>query len=360
MFPYAQVTGAARNVLLFNRLAAEAGLAASAHRLLGKPRQTDWPLHFEGIVELLARGIPRSETVEAVHLRRSLDSVTSMGLPVRAAVTPVNANGVPAEWVSAPSAERFENRSTTGERTVLYLHGGGYVSGSPRTHRALAGELAHAAGARLLLPAYRLAPEHPFPAALEDAWVAYWWLLSQGMSPGQIVAAGDSAGGGLALALLVALRDAGIPLPAGLVCISPWADLTLHGASVRANDGRDYLNAAAIRAVAALYLNGRDAHEALASPLFADLRGLPPTLIQAGTAELLLDDSKRLARRAAAAGVPVELELWENMVHVWHFLYPFEAKARHAIRRIGAFVRARVAAESAAGAEPVESTPWRA
>jgi acetyl esterase/lipase len=243
---------------------------------------------------------------------------------------------------------------------VLYLHGGGYVSGSPRTHRPLAGEIAHAAGARLLLPAYRLAPEHPFPAALEDAWVAYWWLLKQGVQPGQIVVAGDSAGGGLALALLVALRDAGLPLPAGLVCISPWVDLTLRGASLRANEGRDYLNAAAIRAVAALYLNGRDAREPLASPLFADLRGLPPTLIQTGTAELLLDDSKRLARRAAAAGVPVELELWENMVHVWHFLYLFEAKARQAIRRVGCFVRERVPAEGAAGAGPEKAIPWRA
>lgn len=360
MASYAQVTDAARNILIFNRLAAEAGLAASAHRLLGKPRQTGWPIHFEGIVELLARGIPRSETVEAVHLRRSLDSVTSMGLPVRAAVTPVDANGVPAEWVSVPGAERLSSRSTGGGRTVLYLHGGGYVSGSPRTHRALAGELAHAAGARLLLPAYRLAPEHPFPAALEDAWVAYWWLLTQGIPSGQIVVAGDSAGGGLALALLITLRDAGVPLPAGLVCISPWVDLTLHGASLRANDGRDYLNAAAIRATAALYLNGRDAHEPLASPLFADLGGLPATLIQAGTAELLLDDSKRLARRAAAAGVPVELELWENMVHVWHFLYPFEAKARHAIRRIGAFVCARVAADAAPGMGQPTAVPWRA
>jgi acetyl esterase/lipase len=243
---------------------------------------------------------------------------------------------------------------------VLYLHGGGYVSGSPRTHRALAGEISHAAATRLLLPAYRLAPEHPFPAALEDAWVAYWWLLNQGAQPGQMVVAGDSAGGGLALALLVALRDAGLPLPAGLVCISPWVDLTLHSASVHANDGRDYLNGAAIRAVAALYLNGRDPHEPLASPLFADLHGLPPLLIQAGTAELLLDDSKRLARRAAAAGVAVELELWENMVHVWHFLYPFEAKARHAIRRIGCFVRERTARDDAPAPEQEEAAPWRA
>lgn len=342
MASYVEVADAARNALLLNRLVAEAGLATSAHRLLGAPRRTDWPLHFEGIVELLARGIPRSGTVEAVQLRRALDSVTGVGLPIRAAIAPVDAGGIAAEWVRAPASGE--------ECTVLYLHGGGYVSGSPRTHRPLAGEIAHAAGARLLLPDYRLAPEHPFPAALEDAWVAYWWLLKQGVEPDRIVVAGDSAGGGLALALLVALRDAGMPLPAGLVCLSPWVDLTAHGASVLANDGRDYLNAAAIRATAALYLNGRDPHEPLASPLFADLRGLPPMLIQAGTAELLLDDSKRLARRAAGAGVPVELELWENMVHVWHFLYPFEPKARHAIRRIGCFVRERIARDGASDA----------
>lgn len=321
----------ARTVLVLNRIAARAGLAMSANHLLNHPRQATWSLPYEGIVEMLAQGTPSRAATPAAEVRRSLDRVTSLPVPGKVQRQPVLAGGVPAEWIRPAELPA--------ERIVLYLHGGGYISGSPQTHRGLIGEIARAAGARVLAPDYRLAPEAPFPAAIEDAWAVYWWLLQQGVQPGQIVVAGDSAGGGLTIALLLALRDAGLPLPAAAVCLSPWLDLALHGESLVKNSACDYLNLPLLRMVAQMYLVHRDPHTPLASPLYADLHGLPPLLVQAGLAEMLLDDAKRFARRAADAGVPVELELWENMVHVWHFLYPIEIKARQAIQAIARFVR---------------------
>jgi epsilon-lactone hydrolase len=230
-------------------------------------------------------------------------------------------------------------------RVVLYLHGGGYVIGSPRSHRHLAAAIATAGQAAALLLDYRLAPEHPYPAAVDDAAAAYRWLLDQGIAPGQIVIAGDSAGGGLTVAALLALRDARLPQPAGGVCISPWVDLTCSGASYRTKAGADpIVQRTGVEEMARAYLGAAAPRTPLASPLFADLRGLPPPLlIHVGSDEVLLDDSTQLADRARAAGVDATLEVWDRMIHVWHWFLPMLDEAQDAVDGIGRFIRMRAA-----------------
>ena len=248
----------------------------------------------------------------------------------------VNAPVAPAEWLRPPSAELG--------RVVLYLHGGGYVIGSPRSHRHLAAAIAGAAGASAVLLDYRLAPEHPFPAAVEDATAAYRWLLDQAIAPERIVIAGDSAGGGLTVATLLALREARVPLPAGGVCISPWVDLTCSGASYRTMAEADpIVRRAGVEEMALAYLGATSPRTPLASPLFANLRGLPPLLIHVGSDEVLLDDAVQLAERARAAGVDVTLDIYERMIHVWHWFLPMLDEAQTAVEAIGRFVRARAA-----------------
>lgn len=331
--------------LAFNQLAVRAGARTIAHRARRRPRHDAWSLPYEGIVEMMTLGTPRGDIRSADAIRQPLDRFTAMAPSPRIQCQPLTTPFFTGEWVTPTTAE--------GRRVVLYLHGGGYVSGSPATHRTVTGQLAQAAGARLLALAYRLAPEHPFPAALEDAWAAYWWLLTEEqIPPAQIVVAGDSAGGGLTIALLLALRDAGVPLPAGAVGLSPWLDLTLSGATMIANAATDYLNRDILRASAQMYSHGHALDDPLISPLFADLRGLPPLLLQAGGAEMLLDDSRRFAARAQAAGVAVELAIHPHMVHVWHFTWRIEPRARQALAEIGAFVRARLTDPVRAAAAP--------
>jgi epsilon-lactone hydrolase len=225
---------------------------------------------------------------------------------------------------------------------VLYLHGGGYVIGSLRSHRHLAAAIAGAAGASALSLDYRRAPEDPFPAAVDDAVASYRWLLEQGITPGRIVIAGDSAGGGLTVATLVALKDARVPLPAGGVCISPWVDLTFSGASYETKAAVDpIVRRPGIDEMARAYLGKTDPRTPLASPAFADLRGLPPLLIHVGSDEVLLDDAVQLALRAKAAGVSAMLEVWDRMIHVWHWFLPMLEEADSAIQGIGRFCRAR-------------------
>jgi epsilon-lactone hydrolase len=243
------------------------------------------------------------------------------------------------EWLEPPSPPTAANAHAT--PTILYLHGGGYYFCSPRSHRTLTFGLASRTNARLISLDYRLAPEHRFPAALDDAVAAYRRLLSDGTPPQSIVIAGDSAGGGLALATLVALRDAGDALPAGAVLLSPWTDLAATGASIRANDGVDPMFAgASIARAAEIYLGDTPAAHPYASPLYADLHGLPPTLMQVSSTEVLLDDSVRVAKKIEAAGARVELEVWPKLPHVWHMFVPFIPESRRALDRAAAFVRA--------------------
>ena len=245
---------------------------------------------------------------------------------------PVGAGGVPGEWIIPPLAPT--------DRAILYLHGGGYVIGSLQTHREMVCRMALAAGSRALLIDYRLAPENPFPAAVEDAVAAYRWLLGQGIQHERIVIAGDSAGGGLTVATLVALRYFGLPLPAAGVCLSPWTDLAATGESLTTKAHVDpIVQKDLLLQMAAAYLGGADAQTPLASPLYADLTGRPPLLVQVGTAETLLDDATRLAERARQAGVDVTLDISEEMPHVWLVFGSFLPEAQQAIETAGEFMR---------------------
>ena len=265
--------------------------------------------------------------------RSRLDALgTRYSLPADLRVEAADANGVAAEWTTTPEAEP--------SRAVLFLHGGGYVSGSLDSHRHMIGQAGREAQTRTLSLAYRLAPEHPFPAALEDVMAGYHFLLSQGFDPKRVAVAGESAGGGLAIAMLVSLRDRGVPLPACTWCSSPWVDLEAIGGSMTAKASVDPLiQKAYLMELAADYLKGGDPRMPLASPLYADLRGLPPMLIQVGSAETLLDDSVRLAGVAGAADVRVRLEVWPDMIHAWHLFYPQLADGRRALAQVGAFIR---------------------
>ncbi len=222
---------------------------------------------------------------------------------------------------------------------VLYLHGGAYVAGSTSLYRDFIWRIADATQARVLCINYRVAPEHPFPAAVDDAVAAYRWLLAQGADPQRMSVMGDSAGGGLALALLLRLRDEGVPLPAAAVAMSPWTDLAMAGESYRRFAKADpMLSVVPAQAFARCYLAGGDARQPYASPVYGDPRGLPPTLIQVGSDEILLDDATVMAERMRAAGCAVELEVWPRMPHAWHVHARVMPEARRAVKRIGDFV----------------------
>ncbi len=254
-------------------------------------------------------------------------------LPAGIRCQPVDLHGVPAEWIES---------AHPGPGVILYLHGGAYALGSVNVHRELVARLASAAGIRALAINYRLAPEHPFPAALDDTLAAYQWLLDQGYAPDQIVLAGDSAGGGLALAALVALREAGQPLPAAAVCLSPWVDLALRGDSIHQNASRDpILDPHSLAKYAGYYAGDLDPASPFVSPLYADLQGLPPLLIHVGANEILLDDATRLAERARQAGDEVSLETWEGMFHVFQII-PFLPETRRSIAQLAEFVTAKL------------------
>lgn len=245
---------------------------------------------------------------------------------------------------SAPTGEWIERRDGDTGPVILYLHGGAYIYCTPRTLRPITVTLARQAGARLFAPKYRRAPEDPYPAALEDALAAYRHLLDLGIAPGRLVVAGDSAGGGLALALLLALKEAGEPLPAGAVLFCPWTDLAATGESLVANDARDpVIHGDAPARGARYYLNGASPTDPLASPLYGDLAGLPPLFIQVSDAEVLFDDSARVAAKAQAAGVAVDFRAWSGLPHVWHYFVIFLPEARAALREAAAFIRARSA-----------------
>ena len=230
-------------------------------------------------------------------------------IPSDLSATPDRVGGIDGEWLRP--------RERTAAGTLLYLHGGGYFACSPQTHRPITASFARR-GFAVFCPDYRLAPEHPFPAAVEDAVAAYRGLLQSGIAAGSIVLGGDSAGGGLAMAMLLVLRDAGDALPAATMLFSPWVDLAGTGASLHANRHRDAMfPGKGMDRAAAPYLNGADPHNPLASPLYADLQSLPPMLIHVGSYEILLDDSRRLAERTRQAGGQAQVETWPVVPHVW-------------------------------------------
>ncbi|MFF1632545.1 alpha/beta hydrolase [Leifsonia sp. NPDC058248] len=256
-------------------------------------------------------------------------------LPDDVLVSEVSAGGVPAHWLDAPGVDA--------ERVLLFVHGGGYQFGSLRSDGELAARLGRAAGMRVLFPEYRLAPEHPFPAAIVDVLAVWQWLrVDQHVRARSLAVAGDSAGGGLTVALLVATRDAGDELPAAAVLMSPTVDLTSSGTSMTERVDQDPISTPALlRQLASDYLAGADPRTPLASPLFAPLSGLPPLLVQVGTADLLLSDAERLAQAAIEAGVDVRLEIGDGLPHVYQLMLG-TPEAEEATERIAAFLRDRV------------------
>jgi epsilon-lactone hydrolase len=257
------------------------------------------------------------------------------GLAADVAVEPTTANGIPAEWTVTPPDAR--------DAALLYLHGGGYVIGSRDSHRHLVAEAGRAAGIAALALDYRLAPEHPFPAAVDDALAGYRFLLARGIKPARVAIAGDSAGGGLVVAAMLAIRDAGLPQPACGWCISPWIDMEAIGETMTSRAAADpTVQKAGILDMAKLYLDGADPRSPLAAPIYADLAGIARLFIQVGAAETLLDDALRLAGAAGAADVRVDLEIWPEMIHVWHLYHPELDAGRRALKAGGAFVRAQL------------------
>ncbi len=290
---------------------------------------------FHRLVERIrARRPAGPQAIE--QLRADMETVgRNFRPPDDVTFTRLLANGVPAEWADPPDAAPG--------RAVLYLHGGGYGIGSTASHRHLVGKLAKAAGLRILSLDYRLAPEHPFPAAVQDAVAAATWLMQDAVQPDRLVVAGDSAGGGLAIATCLSLRDTGQPVPAALVCMSPLTDLAKTGASMRTHAELDpMVTPQSSAAYASRYLGPHgDPKAPLASPLYADLAGLPPMLILVGTSEVLLDDSTRIAERARAAGVEVDLQIWDEMIHIWPYFADLIPEGRQAIAIMAKFIQAR-------------------
>jgi acetyl esterase/lipase len=291
----------------------DAEIGALRAKLAVRPRSDDYRLRRKDID---ARGL-------------------AYGLAGDVGVEPVTANGVRAEWTATPNDAR--------DAALLYLHGGGYVIGSLDSHRHLVAEAGRACAIAALALDYRLAPEHPFPAAVDDALAGYRFLLGRGIAPARIAIAGDSAGGGLVISAMVAIRDAGLPQPACGWCISPWVDMEALGETMTSRAAADpTVQRASILDMAKMYLNGADPRSPLAAPIYADLKGLAPLMIQVGACETLLDDALRLAGVAGAADVRVDLQIWPEMIHVWHLFHPELQAGLKAIEAGGAFVRSTI------------------
>jgi monoterpene epsilon-lactone hydrolase len=269
--------------------------------------------------------------------RQRLDEVGSIW-PVAEDVklTAVDASGVRGEWSSVPGSDT--------SRVLMFLHGGGYCSGSIASHRRMVSEAGRAAGVRTLAVGYRLAPEHPYPAAADDALSAWHFLRWQGIAAAHIAIGGDSAGGGLTVALINRLRAAGEELPGCAWLVSPWTDLTMSGSTLITKDAVDPLiHKAYLEELASAYVPaGMDRRDPRVSPLYSDLEGFPPTLIQVGSAETLLADATRFAAAAGAADVTVTLEIWPHMIHAWHVWNARLEAARRALASAGAFIRAHL------------------
>lgn len=285
------------------------------------------------IVALRVKLAARERASDVPTQRRDFDMLSqAYPPPADVKIERVRANGVEAEWTWTPDARS--------DAVVLYVHGGGYVFGSLESHRHMVAEIGRAARARTLALHYRLAPEHPFPAPVEDTLAAYRFLLNQGVAAKRIAIAGDSAGGGLTVAAMVAIREAGLPQPACGWAISPWVDMEGLGDSIADNAARDpTVQKDLLLEIARIYLNGADPRAPAAAPIYADLRGISPLLIQVGAVETLLDDAIRLARVAGLADVTVDLQIWPEMIHVWHLFHPELTAGRRAIEAGGVYIR---------------------
>jgi acetyl esterase/lipase len=289
---------------------------------------------FSGAMRLMKRQMARQSDSEAIaSIRRALNREIRAKLPAGVTIDAVEVAGRTVELVAAANAQ-------SSGQIVLYFHGGAFVSGAPATHRNFAWHLSAASGHKVALLDYRLAPEHRFPAPIDDAVAAYQWLLTQGYKPADIAFGGDSAGGNLTLATLQKLRELGLPLPYCAICISPWADLTHSGKSIRENDRRDaMLPLNLLTASANAYAPGQDLKNPLISPVFADLRGFPPIYLNAGAEEILVDDARRIADNATRVDVPAICHVWPKMQHAFTVTTQFLPEARSAVEDIAGFMR---------------------
>lgn len=289
--------------------------------------------NFASAVEYIAKVRAEGSKDTIADFRALIDKFgANFPLPAGTTVTTADCAGVPAAWIDTTAARS--------DHVVLYFHGGGFSAGSSTSHARAAADIGAAAKARVLIVDYRRAPEHPFPAAVDDCAAAYGWLLSQGIKPSRVAFAGDSPGGGLVVSVMLKARDRGQPMPACGVCLSPWVDLTCAGDTYRLKKKEDPIGSFEVLSDAAKnYLGGADPTAPLASPVNADLKGLPPLLIQVGSREVLLRDAITLARSARAAGVAVTFEQWPGMIHNWHMLADIFEDGRYANLRIGEFLR---------------------
>lgn len=288
------------------------------------------------ILSLLLRRAVKTRSLrfyEVAFVRSAVELSLWLHLPYfDTRIRPVWEPRVRGEWIIPPRA--------SSRAALLYFHGGGYFFCSPRTHRPLTMALARMSRLPVFAARYRLAPEHPFPAALDDALAAYRWLLDRGTD---LVIGGDSAGGGLAVATMMAAREEGLPLPAACVLFSPWTDLAATGASLDLNDPHCVMfHGDSIRRAAQLYLAGADPRHPMASPLYGEFHDLPPTLIHVSDTEVLLDDSTRLFERGRASGMPVDLKLWSRQPHAWQLWAPVVPEGRASLREAGEFLRTRL------------------
>lgn len=267
------------------------------------------------------------------EMRRGMEKATKMSfLPAKTKVDHLSYSNISAELVSGKNANE--------EHVILYLHGGGYNTGSPNTHREFAAHVSNASCAKVLLPDYRLAPENPFPAALEDALTSYKWLIDNGFSSEKIAIAGESAGGGLTLATCLSIRDNGDTLPSSVTCISPWTDLEMTGESVKTLEEIDpMLNLASIKIMASNYIDTNDPRSPLISPLHADFKDFPPMLIHVGSDEMLFDDSRSVAEMAKQVGVDLTFKIYEDMWHFFHVFYKLMPEAKAAVKEVGVFIQ---------------------
>lgn len=279
--------------------------------------------------------------------RASMERLSkSYTLPRNVDIQPIFIGDMYSEWIRPADVRQG--------RAILYLHGGGYTMGSCNTHRSLAAWISAASQVSTLLIDYRLAPENPYPAALDDTINAFHYLLDQGIEPAKIIIAGDSAGGGLAIAATLLLRDKKEKLPGGIICISPWADLTMSGETMVTCSKTDpFITRETSILHANRYIGKHDPKSPLISPIFADLSGFPPMIIQVGEYEVLQSDAVRLSENASRTGVDVSLEIWDGMWHVWHMLVGRMPESRRAIDKLGAFVRKCLEEDKSIGVPPM-------
>lgn len=305
-------------------------MSVSVDVQLARPLRLWSDLRTRALAAVLRRSASNVAQRSPAELRRKLERMARLSpVPAGIRIEHDELGGRPARWV----------RPRDASKVLFHLHGGGYVSCSPDTHQLLLADLAAATGRHVLTVDYRKAPEHPFPLPIDDCERAWDALLERGVDPADIVLSGDSAGGGLALALLQRLRDAGRPMPSAVVLLSPWVDLGCRGWSIERYGRFDYLNQRSLDRFANLYLQGADPTNPEASPVHADFAGFPPMLIQVGGAEVLRTQIERLAARASAHGADVTLETWDGMFHAWQGFTPFLPEAREALRSVGRFTR---------------------